>query len=155
MKSSKKFIFILSFAALVSIKVSAQVVTDAHKDSLKTVINTYYDLHTKMFQAGSTVSDIDKAFDLFTDDFTYIHARFDGYYTWEMLYESALRNLKNGNYDGTVLGYKINNIIIGLNAATVQKRFVEKKEGEIIESELQMTLFEFKEGKISRIVEYW
>lgn len=108
-----------------------------------------------MFQAGSTPIDVDKAFELFTDDFTYIHARFDGYYTRETLYESALRNLNNGSYDGSVLGYKINNIIIGLNAATVQKRFVEKKEGEIVESELQMTLFEFKEGKISRIVEYW
>jgi ketosteroid isomerase-like protein len=50
---------------------------------------------------------------------------------------------------------KIANRIIGLNGAAVQKRFVEKKDGKIIESELQMTLFEFKDGKISRIVEYW
>ncbi|ETN96239.1 hypothetical protein P278_07500 [Zhouia amylolytica AD3] len=36
-----------------------------------------------------------------------------------------------------------------------KKDLFRKKENEIIESELQMTLFEFKNFKISRIVEYW
>jgi ketosteroid isomerase-like protein len=108
-----------------------------------------------MFQAGSTVEDIDKAFELFTDDFTYVHAKFDGYYTRESLYKSALRNQKNGSYNGSVTGFKINNKIIGLKAAAVQKRFVEKRNGKTIESEPQLSLFEFKNGKISRIVEYW
>lgn len=150
-----RLIVFIFLTILTSSNLSAQEATKAHKDSINTVIAKYYDLHTKMFQAGSTVKDVDNAFDLFTDDFTYIHAKFDGYYTRESLYESALRNLNNGSYDGRVTGYNIHNKIIGLNAATVQKRFVEKKDGNIVESELQMTLFEFKDGKISRIIEYW
>jgi hypothetical protein len=37
----------------------------------------------------------------------------------------------------------------------VQKKFVKKKDGEIKDGESEMTLFEFKNGKISRIFEYW
>jgi len=155
MRAFKNLTLFISLTIMISIKVSSQEVTKVHKDSLDAIITKYYALHTKMFQAGSTVEHVDKAFALFTDDFTYTHTKFDGYYTLKSLYESALKNLRNGSYNGRVLGYNINNKIIGLNAATIQKRFVEKKDGAIVESELQMTLFEFKKGKISRIVEYW
>ena len=150
-----KLILFISLTILLSTNVSAQELTEAHKDSINTVLTNYYDLNLKMFQAGSTVEDIDKAFELFTDDFTYVHAKFDGYYTRESLYKSALRNQKNGSYNGSVTGFKINNKIICLKAAAVQKRFVEKRNGKTIESEPQLSLFEFKNGKISRIVEYW
>ncbi|CAM1343210.1 nuclear transport factor 2 family protein [Tenacibaculum aestuarii] len=108
-----------------------------------------------MFQAGSTVKDVDNAFNLFTDDFTYTHSKFNGFYTRESLYKSALRNLNEGNYDGRVTGFKIESKMIGLKAAAVQKRFVEKKDGMIVESKLQMTLFKFRNGKIYCIEEYW
>ncbi|TJY34587.1 nuclear transport factor 2 family protein [Pontimicrobium aquaticum] len=133
----------------------AQEATEAHKDSINTILTKYYNLNLKMFQEGSTVEDVDNAFNLFTDDFTYTHSKFNGFYTRESLYKSALRNLNEGNYDGRVTDFKIESKIIGLKAAAVQKRFVEKKGGVIVESELQMTLFEFRDGKISRIVEYW
>ena len=45
--------------------------------------------------------------------------------------------------------------IIGLNAVVVEKRFVEKKGSEIKDGKTEMTLFEFKGDKISRIFEYW
>jgi hypothetical protein len=67
------------------------------------------------------------------------------------LYNGYVRNQKNGGYDGSVIDIKIENKIIGLNAATVQKRFVKKNE----EGDLEMTLFEFTNGKISKIFEYW
>ena len=152
---NKNLVSFILLVLLISNTIVAQEVTEAHKDSIKTGIAKYYYLHTKMFQAGSTVNDVDNAFDFFTDDFTYVHAKFDGYYTRESLVECALRNLNKGSYDGRITGYKIHNKIIGLNATTVQKRFVEKKDGNMVESELQMPLFEFKDGKISHIVEYW
>lgn len=148
------FSFIL-LVFLISNTIVAQEATEAHKDSINTILTRYYDLNLKMFQGGSSVEDVDNGFNLFTDDFTYTHSKFNGFYTSDCLYKSALRNLNEGNYDGRVTDFKIESKIIGLKAAAVQKRFVEKKGGVIVESELQMTLFEFRDGKISRIVEYW
>ncbi|MFN0729126.1 nuclear transport factor 2-like protein [Polaribacter gochangensis] len=153
MKKNQLSFLLLVF--LISNTILAQEVTEVHKDSINTILTKYYNLNLKMFQEGSTVEDIDNTFNLFTDDFTYTHSKFNGFYTCESLYKSALRNLNEGNYDGRVTDFKIESKIIGLKAAAVQKRFVEKKGGAIIESELQMTLFEFRDGKISRIVEYW
>lgn len=136
-------------------QVAAQDATKAHKDSLNIVVDKYYDLNLKIFQANSTVEDIDNTFDLFTDDFTYVHPKYGGTYTKEDLYNGYVRNQKNGGYDGKVTDIKIENKIIGLNAVVVEKRFVEKKDGAIKEGKPEMTLFEFKDGKISRILEYW
>ncbi|EWH10787.1 hypothetical protein KLA_16222 [Cellulophaga geojensis KL-A] len=136
-------------------EVIAQDATKAHKDSLNIVVTKYYDLNLKIFQANSTVEDIDKTFELFTDDFTYVHPKYGGIYTREDLYNGYVRNQKNGGYDGKVTDIKIENKIIGLNAVVVEKRFVEKKEDGIKDGKLEMTLFEFRDGKISRIFEYW
>tara|TARA_R110000744_G_scaffold75216_3_gene149764 strand:+ start:1093 stop:1371 length:279 start_codon:yes stop_codon:yes gene_type:complete len=61
-------------------KVVAQEATKEHKDSLDILVTKYYDLNLKIFQANSTVEDIDKAFELFTDDFTYVHPKYGGTY---------------------------------------------------------------------------
>ncbi len=132
-----------------------QDLTEVHKDSLNTLVQQYYDLNLKIFQANSTIEDIDDVFDLFTDDFVYVHPKYGGTYTREDLYNGYTRNQKNGGYDGTVTDIKILNKIIGLNAVVVQKMFVETIDGEIKEGNAEMTLFEFRKGKISRIFEYW
>jgi hypothetical protein len=67
----------------------------------------------------------------------------------------ALILVKIYTYDGNVTEIKIINKIIGLNAVVVQKLFVTKKVGDVNDDEPEMTLFEFKNGKISRIFEYW
>lgn len=136
-------------------QLNAQDASKAHKDSLDTIVKKYYDLNLKIFQANSTIKDIDNAFELFTDDFEYVHPKYGGTYTREDLYNGYVRNQKNGGYDGKVTDIKIINKIIGLNAMVVQKSFVEKKDGGIKVGDPEMTLFEFKNGKISRIFEYW
>lgn len=136
-------------------QICAQEATKTHKDSINSVISKYYELNLKIFQTNSSIEDINSAFELFTDDFTYVHPKYGGTYTREDLYNGYVRNQKNGGYNGTVTDIKIINKIIGLNAVVVQKRFVKKRDGKIKEEELEMTLFEFKEGKISRIFEYW
>ena len=50
----------------------------AHKDSLETSVKKYYDVHLKLFQANSTVEDIDNTFELFMEDFTYVHPKYGG-----------------------------------------------------------------------------
>lgn len=144
------------FAMLLATKaINGQVATEEHKDSLKTVVQKYYDFNLGIFQANSTVEDIDKTFELFTDDFTYVHPKYGGIYTRADLYNGYVRNQKNGGYDGRVKNIKILNEIVGLNAVVVQKCFVEMKDGKIEDGEPEMTLFEFRNGKISRIFEYW
>ena len=126
--------------------------TKAHKDSLNAVIKTYYDLNLKAFQADSKLVDIENIFKIFTDDFTYIHPKYGGVYTRDVLYKGYVRNQKNGGYDGDVTDVKIVNRIVGLNSVVVARRYITKKKGE---GASKMTLFEFKKGKISKIFEYW
>ncbi len=155
MVSNFKLLVSLFLTLLAINQIIAQDATKAHKDSLETIVKKYYDLNLKIFQANSTIDDIDKAFELFTKDFTYVHPKYGGTYTREDLYNGYVRNQKNGGYDGKVTDIKILNKIVGLNAVVTQKCFVEKKDGKIKDGEPEMTLFEFRDGKISRIFEYW
>ncbi|WP_298903443.1 nuclear transport factor 2 family protein [uncultured Psychroserpens sp.] len=155
MKTYLKLLIPLFLILVATNQINAQDVTKDHKDSLKTMVKKYYDLNLKIFQANSTVEDINNAFELFTKDFTYVHPKYGGIYTRDDLYKGYVRNQKNGGYDGKIKEIKILNEIIGLNAVVVQKVFVKKKDGKTEDGEPQMTLFEFKNGKIARIFEYW
>lgn len=155
MKFSKTLLAAIILCLFQAHLTNAQEATQEHKDSLNTLVKAYYDLNLKVFQADSKVEDIDRIFQLFTDDFTYVHPKYGGTYTREDLYNGYVRNQKNGGYDGSVVDIKIINKISGLKAVTVEKKFVTKENGQLTESEPQMTLFEFKGGKISRIFEYW
>ncbi len=143
------------FLILFSTGLFAQDATTAHKDSLNAVIGKYYELNSIIFQPNSTVEDVDRLFDLFTDEFVYVHPKYGGTYTREDLYVGYLRNQKNGAYDGSIADIKIAKKITGLNACAVQKHFIEKKGDVLEQGEPQMTLFEFEKGRISRIMEFW
>ncbi|MDW3195490.1 MAG: nuclear transport factor 2 family protein [Cytophagales bacterium] len=143
---------LLSLAGLMVCSATrAQEATPQHKDSLNTIIDEYYQLNVKVFQVGSTVADIDKVFSLFTDDFEYVHPKYGGTYSRQDLYNGYVRNQKNGGYDGSVTDVKVLRRIAGLNAVVTEKIFVTREGDETP----QMALFEFRDGKISRIKEYW
>jgi hypothetical protein len=150
-----KFIILIALLFYGLHLVQAQENNITHKDSLNYVLNQYYKLNLKVFQQNSTLKDIDDIFELFTDDFTYVHPNYGGVYTREDLYKGYKRNQGNGGYDGSVVNIKIENSIYGLNAITVSKRFITKENGKMVEGDVQMTLFEFKNGKIFMIKEYW
>ncbi|WP_231373975.1 nuclear transport factor 2 family protein [Aureivirga marina] len=128
---------------------------EPHKDSLENIVEKYYDLNIKVFQADSKREDIDKVFELFTEDFTYIHPQYGGVYSRKDLYDGYVRNQENGGYTGEEADVKIINKIIGLNAVSVQRSYVLKKDGKLEDGNPQMTHFEFQNGKIYRITEYW
>jgi len=146
----KTKIFLVLTLAFFATSIYAQ--SNAHKDSLNAIIKTYYDLNIKVFQADSKPEDVENIFEIFTDDFTYVHPKYGGVYTRAVLHKGYLRNQKNGGYDGDVTDIKIVNRIVGLNSVVVERRYITKKEGE---GDSKMTLFEFKNGKISKIFEYW
>ena len=154
MKLNYIILIALFFARLNSAQAQENNLT-THEDSLNHVFNQYYKLNLKVFQQNSTLKDIDNIFELFTDDFTYVHPNYGGVYTREDLYNGYKRNQANGGYDGSVIDIKIENIIYGLNAITVSKRFITKENGKMVEGDEQMALFEFKNGKIFMIKEYW
>ncbi|MEQ8688689.1 MAG: nuclear transport factor 2 family protein [Imperialibacter sp.] len=147
--------FLSLFMASVATTANAQDGKLTHEDSLNVVLEKYYELNLTVFQANSQPKDIDNIFDLFTDDFEYIHPQYGGTYSRQDLYDGYVRNQKNGGYDGSVADIKILNKIVGLNAIAVSKSFVTTKDGEVTIGEAQMTMFEFRDGKISRIYEYW
>jgi len=155
MKIQLKILISIFLFLLVSTQVSAQKATKEHKDSLDVMVKKYYDLNLKIFQANSTIEDINNVFKLFTDDFKYIHPKYGGTYTRTDLYNGYVRNQKNGGYTGEIIDVKIINKIIGLNGVVIQRSYVEKEDEIMKDGEPQMTLFEFKDGKISLIMEYW
>ncbi|EAY27409.1 nuclear transport factor 2 family protein [Microscilla marina] len=128
-----------------------------HKDSLVALTKKYYQLNIKVFQTGSTLADIEAIFELFSPDFTYVHPKYGGVYTRKSLYNGYVNNQKKGNYNGREADVKVTKMIVGLNAVAVKRAFIirDAKTGKLSEGERKMTLFEFKDGKISRIYEYW
>ncbi len=135
---------------------SGQNATQSHKDSLQVVVQKYYDLSLEIYKANSTVAVIDELFSLFTEDFVYVHPKYGGTYSRTDLYEGYVRNQKNGAYDGSIVDLRLNNLIAGFNAVATDRTYLKKSEGgELEEVDPGMTLFEFKDGKISKIFEYW
>ena len=155
-KSQALINLVTGILLLVSMKAAqAQEMQELSKDSISCLVKKYYHFNEKVFQANSTLEDIDHVFALFSDDFIYVHPKYGGEYSREMLYNGYIRNQKNGAYNGSVVDIKIVNMIVGLNAIVVEKQFVTKKEGKLKEGNPEMTLFEFRDNKISKILEYW
>ena len=67
---------------------------NTHKDSLNYVLNQYYELNLKVFQQNSTLEDIDNIFELFTDDFTYVHPKYGGVFIQEKIFTTAINETK-------------------------------------------------------------
>lgn len=155
MKTSLRILLVIVSCFSLIHGVSAQQLQESHKDSLDAMVAAYYKMNLKVFQANSTLDDIDSVFDLFSPDFTYVHPKYGGTYTREDLYNGYVRNQKNGAYDGEIYDVRIMNKIIGLNAVVVERKWLQKGEKGAEEGESGMTLFEFRNGKISRIFEYW
>ena len=119
------------------------------------MVDEYYRLNVKISRGHGDVADIDEIFNLFSTDFVYIHPKYGGEYSRQDLYNGYVRNLEMGKYDGNVTDINIKNKIVGLNAVAVEKTFVKSKADGEEEGDLEMTLFEFKDGIIVKIFEYW
>ena len=86
-----RYSFLLIFISLSALKTQAQEVHPIPKDTLVKLVENYYALNLKIFQANSTVEDIDKVFNLFSPDFTYIHPKYGGLYSRQTLYNGYVR----------------------------------------------------------------
>ena len=125
------------------------------KSKQKELLNQYYQLNLKIFRKGSDMKDVEALFQLFTEDFTYTHQEYGGVYTKEDLYNGYRRNLESGEYDGSIYDICVFSLISGKDALAVSKRFVSKTNPDPQKETGEMTVFEFRNGKIYRITEYW
>ncbi|TQF67386.1 nuclear transport factor 2 family protein [Pseudoalteromonas luteoviolacea] len=145
-----KAIIILIIALVFIPSAIAQQQGSLTSESLKAKINHINDLQNRILMKGSKVADVDKLFENFTDDFTYVHQVYGGTYKKEHLYNNYVRFLKAGDYQYTKDRYKIISMIAGYNAVSVERQQIH--EGQ---KENHLTVFEFKGDKVSRIIEYW
>ena len=96
MKLTLRFFTTTLLLLVFSTQLYAQEAKPAHRDSLEVIVKEYYKLNLMIFQANSTIEDIDKAFDLFSDTFEYVHPKYGGTYSRDDLYKGYVRNQKNG-----------------------------------------------------------
>lgn len=119
-------------------------------DALKARVADVTDAQNKAMMRGATVADVDALFSLYTDDFVYIHEAYGGTYTRERLYGNTVRLLERGVYDKVEPRYAIVSTIPGYNAIAVERQETHKGV-----TSKHLAVFEFRDGKVSRIIEYW
>ncbi|MBN3520232.1 nuclear transport factor 2 family protein [Algoriphagus lutimaris] len=119
------------------------------------LLNQYYQLNLKIFSKESDIKDVDRLFQLFSEDFTYVHQEYGGVYTREDLYNGYRRNLESGGYDGKIYDIHVFSVISGKNALAVSKKFISKTNPNPHKEDGEMAVFEFKDEKIFRITEFW
>ena len=99
---------------------------------------------------GSTQEDVDKLFAFYTDDFVYRHDVYGGNYSKDQLYANTLRLIKLGKYDKTEPRYRIIAQMPGYNAVALERQEVHKG---VVKHHL--AVFEFRQDKVAKIIEYW
>ncbi len=144
----RSLIFILAmFAAPL---VQAADTLPLSSDELKTKVIEVTDAQNKVMMHGSTVADVDRLFSLYTDDFTYIHEAYGGTYTRDGLYANTIRLLERGIYSKTEPRYTLVSTIPGYNGIAVERQETHKGV-----TSKHLAVFEFRDGKVSKIIEYW
>lgn len=119
-------------------------------EQLKAKVEQVTQAQNKVMLKGSVKADVDRLFALYSDDFVYIHEAYGGSYSKEQLYANTLRLMSIGKYDQTEARYRIINLMPGYNAVAVQRQ-------EIYNGVTQnhLAVFEFRAGKVTKIIEYW
>lgn len=140
------FIFSLVVSTTVVANDKSESVTLSQQKLTELVIQLN-DAQNKVMKKGSTLADVDALFDLYTEDFTYVHEVYGGVYTREHLYRNTTRYLKSGGYNKTKDRYLILNTILGDNAVAIQR--LEDS------GAMHLSVIEFDGEKVQKIIEYW
>lgn len=97
----------------------------------------------------SSKADVDALFQLYSPDFTYVHDKHGGVYSREHLYRNINTAITKQLFKDTEPRYVIETIVLGENAAAVRRLEQTGVKG------LHLAVFEFSEGRVKRITEYW
>lgn len=102
---------------------------------------------------GATLDDVERLYAMYTADFVYEHPGMGDSYTRERLHSNHVRALNEGRYDkydSAEYGYHVVNVVYGENAAAVLRT-----RAKLGDAPPRMAVFEFDNGKVARIREYW
>ena len=119
-------------------------------DELKAKVVEITAAQNQVMLKGSTPADVYKLFSFYSDDFVYRHDVYGGNYSKEQLYANTLRLLAMGKYTATKPRYRIVTQIPGYNGIAVERQEVHKG---VVKNHL--AVFEFREDKVTKIIEYW
>ena len=144
-----KLLLVMLFSLIVSVA-NAKEIVELSPESLKIKVMEINKLQNNIFMSGSQVTDIDKLFSTYTDEFEYIHEVYGGTYTRDHLYGNYVKSLKAGNYKRTGGRYNIVSMIVGHNAVSVERQQTYKGV-----TANHLAVFEFEGNKVSKIIEYW
>jgi len=97
----------------------------------------------------STQADVDALFALYSADFSYVHHKHGGVYSREHLYRNINKAISHKLFKNAEARYVIESILPGENAAAVRRFEQTGAKGQ------HLSLFEFADGKVKRITEYW
>jgi hypothetical protein len=141
--------FLLSNAAIANeSKTNSEELSRAlNKSELISKMISVNKAQNKVMMKGSSVQDIEQLFDLYTDDFIYVHEVYGGKYTKEHLYNNTVKYLQSGGYNKISDRYTIASYIVGVNTIAVQ-RLADN-------GILHLAVFEFTGDKVKKITEYW
>lgn len=127
---------------------TASLATELPAVRIRALVETLNEASNRLMMRGSTAADVDAVFAHYTPDFVYIHEVYGGSYSREQLQRNSIRNLQAGRFQLEQPRYKILQILVGRNAAAVERQ--EQASGQV-----HLSVFEFRDDKISKITEYW
>lgn len=138
----------LCFLLISSVSATEPSVLSA--DELKAKVVAITAAQNQVMLQGSIPADVDKLFSYYSDDFVYRHDVYGGNYSKEELYANTLRLQAMGKYAKTEPRYRIVSQIPGYNGIAVERQEVHKG---MVKNHL--AVFEFRENKVTKIIEYW
>jgi len=141
-------------APLIAAEVKTAVATQTHASPMSVpqilaLVHQVTELQNKAILATTVKADVDALFALYSTDFEYVHEKYGGTYSRDLLYRNTLKAVENKRYKDQLPRYQIEVVMPALNAAAV-RRFQQTGT-----PASHLALFEFADGKVRRIVEYW
>ena len=114
-----------------------------------TLVHQINELQNKAMLTTSVKADVDALFAVSSADFEYVHEKYGGSYSRDLLYRNTLKAVESKRFKDSVPRYQIEAVLPGLNAAAVRRY---QQTGT---PAYHLAVFEFADGKVRRIVEYW